>query len=213
MLFLLINLLLTPDFVDPEKLLEAISERQQQLVSLKASFQQVKESVFFTKAEKTQGVLYYKAPDKVRWEFHNPHALVILIRDDVLELYYPEEKRLERAKIKNIREKIFKYLTATAPLKKLKQHFMMRIRDNKKKYYYIVELQPLTFRIKKYLVDLKIHFDKNLLLPIKIAYTEKDGDHTEIKFSNFQVDKPMEDSLFIIPEDDDLTIQTFHFSQ
>ena len=93
-LYLLPSVLLAE--IDPSKILADVSRAQREVKTISADFVQEKNSSFFSETKISSGHLYYRAPDAVLWEHHKPENFIILVDGNMITMYDPAQKKVER---------------------------------------------------------------------------------------------------------------------
>lgn len=197
---------LPPDLHGVDKLaalIQRVSQVQVSMASLNADFVQTRTSRLLAEPSVSRGHFHYLAPDSVRWDYDSPREMTVLIAGGEAITYRPAEKRAERIEIGRAQRRVFRFMSATEPLDKLMQYFSVTFRDPLGKGNYVLELRPEVHTIKKRLRLLRIEIERTTYMPIKVAYTEHDGDSTEYSFSNVKLNPVQPPDLFslTIPPD------------
>ncbi len=137
--------------------------------ALKATFTMQRHSPMLLEDIKADGVVYLKAPDKIRWELLRPAPKVTIFNGDI-----PSARRLTLPKEKDFacswEETDGELLLVLIPLRK----------DFKRMFARIV-----------------LHADKKTLLIHDVRLFGNDGEETFIKFSNITTDADLPLELFI----------------
>jgi outer membrane lipoprotein carrier protein len=187
---------LQPPPSDLEKIFASMRESQKGIKTLEVRFVQEKKSSLLAHPVTSEGVLSYRQPDLVRWEYTAPDLYTILIQGDTFQAYYPTLKKLKTAHITRMRHRILNFLLATEPLEKLKSHFQVELRLSEKKPTFTLVLTPITPRVAKYISGVTLQMDKILFLPVDVLIREKDGDSTHLVFSDHRLNLPLPDATF-----------------
>lgn len=177
-------------------LVQRVSQIQASLNTLTATFEQRRTSRLLAEPSVSHGKFYFKAPDSIRWEYETPRPMTVLLTGGVALTYRPAEKRAQRVEVGRAQRRIFRFMSTAEPLEKLRQYFTFTFRDPGEAGNYTLELRPTSHTIKKRLRLLELEIDRRSLLPVRVAYTEADGDSTEYAFSDIEVNKPQSADLF-----------------
>ena len=78
------------------------------------------------------------------------------------------------------------------------QYFSFAFHDPLGHGNYVLELKPEAHMMKKRLRSVRIEIERTTFLPIKVSYTEADGDSTEYSFSNVQLNPPQSPDLYTL---------------
>jgi outer membrane lipoprotein carrier protein len=190
---------LPPGLKGAEKLaalVQRVSQVQASMASLSANFELRRTSHLLAAPSVSRGRFYFKAPDSVRWEYETPRPMTVLISGGVAITYRPAEKRAERVEVGRAQRRIFRFISAAEPLEKHKQYFSFTFRDPGSSGNYPLELKPTSHQIKKRLHSLELEIQRQSLLPVRVAYTEADGDRTEYVFSDIEINTRQPADLF-----------------
>ena len=179
-------------------LVRRVSQVQASLATLSADFEQTRTSHLLAAPSVSRGRFYFRAPDSVRWEYDAPREMTVLITGGVAITYRPAEKRAERIEIGRAQRRVFRFISAAEPLDKLMQHFTFVFHDPLGEGNYLLELKPAALMMKKRLRSVTIEIDRTTYLPIKVSYTEADGDSTAYSFSNVRLNQPQPPDLFTL---------------
>jgi outer membrane lipoprotein carrier protein len=190
---------LPPGLKGAEKLaalVQRVSQVQASMASLSANFELRRTSHLLAAPSVSRGRFYFKAPDSVRWEYETPRPMTVLVSGGFAITYRPAEKRAESVEVGRAQRRVFRFISAAEPLEKLKQYFSFTFRDPGPIGNYTLELKPTSHQIKKRLRSLELEIQRQTLLPIRVAYTEADGDRTEYVFSDIKVNAEQPAGLF-----------------
>jgi outer membrane lipoprotein-sorting protein len=179
-------------------LVKRVSQVQASLSTLNANFEQTRTSHLLAAPSISRGRFSFRAPDSVRWDYESPREMMVLISGGAAVTYRPAEKRAERIEVGRAQRRVFRFLSATEPLEKLMQYFSFTFHDPLGSGNYTLELKPTTHMMKKRLRSVMIEIDPTSFLPVKVSYTEADGDSTQYSFSNVQVNRPQAAGLFTL---------------
>lgn len=179
-----------------DAVLSEISKAQLAIETLQADFQQTKFSRLLKEPSVLTGVFYYQAPDKVRWEYRNPRETVVLVTAHEMVTYRPSERLAEKVELRRNQRKLFAFLSASEPIVNLSRHFSFTLRDPGGEGDYVLLLNPVTHQLKKRLRQVELVIERKSFLPVKVSYTEADGDTTSYQFSQVKINQPFPTNLF-----------------
>lgn len=190
-------------------LLERIRFEQGRLEGMQAQFEQVKESRLLAETETARGSLWYRKPDRVRWEYREPDQMTIVVTDDTMQTWHVDLKRAERMEIGRYSEQVFRMMGATAALDSLTEYFTVEASfPSDPTEPYRLGLTPRYRRIAKRIASMTIWIDPTRFLPVRLEYEEPDGDRTEYRLSSIEANPELPDSLFELTLPDDVTVRT-----
>jgi outer membrane lipoprotein-sorting protein len=189
-------------------LIDHVVSRQRSLRSLRADFVQVKHSDLLLDPVTSTGEFAYLAPDLVRWDYHQPDAMVVLFDHDSVTTFHPRQRRAERVRVSRRDRRFVRAMAGTLPLDDLISHFTILMRDTGAPDPFVLELEPNRGSLIRKLSSLIVEIDRDLMLPIVIEYNESDGDSTRYEFHGLEIDPPLEEGRFHLEFDDDVTLRT-----
>lgn len=169
-------------------LVERMRVEQASFESLRASFEQRTQSELLVEPEHARGAFYFQAPDKVRWEYHEPTPKVILVNDGLLTLWYQDLDRAETQRVGRHSDRVLKYLGASGSLETLLEYFELRVQwPQSEDDPYRLNLTPLYDRIAKRTDRIDVAVDSSRFIPVRLRYAEPNGDVTEYVFRDVEV--------------------------
>lgn len=175
-----------------EVLLARVQHEQQELQTLKARFVMRQESELLLEPETSEGEFFYRAPDRVRWEYEAPNPITVIIREGEMLTWYRDLERAERAKVGKYSDRILKYMSASSSLDDLLEYFDARVSFEKVGTApYRIELTPSFDRIAKRMKRMVLWIDPQLYLPTRVRIETADGDVNEFTFEDLEVDSPI----------------------
>jgi len=190
-----------------EALLERVQFEQKRLRSLEADFVQEKASEFLATPETSRGSLAFASPDRVRWEYHEPKPISLVIVDDVMLTWYRDVGRAERVKVARQSSQVFQYLNASGSLEALLRYFRATVSFPPAGEPYRIELVPRFARVARRLASMTLWIDRQRFLPIRVRYVEPNGDVTEYRLENLRVNQPVPDARFVLDLPPDVPVR------
>ena len=106
------------------------------------------------------------------------------------------------------------YLGAGSSLATLIEYFEVRLTlpDDRVRPIHL-DLDPKFERVAKRLSGMDIWVDPSNYLPVKLRYTEADGDVTEYEFSNYKINQGLDSDLFVLDLPPDVEIRTIDLNR
>ncbi|HVS16808.1 MAG TPA: outer membrane lipoprotein carrier protein LolA [Thermoanaerobaculia bacterium] len=190
-------------------LVERVKVEQSRVETMRASFEKDTASSLLLEPETARGEFLYRAPDRVLWRVREPLPVVMALTDEEMVTYFPDRKTAERVGISSVSERVFEYLGASGSLETLMQYFSVTAEfpDEPGEEYHL-KLLPRYARIKKRIASMDIWVDAERFLPSRLRYTEPNGDHTEYRFRDVEVNLELPDERFELELPPDVKIET-----
>jgi outer membrane lipoprotein-sorting protein len=183
---------------DSEKqiLEQKIFEQSEKIKTLQCDFIQEKTSTLVSEKAETKGILLYKSPSMLRWEYTGATPSTLILNGNNAVLLDKEGKKVgEEKMLKQLGGIIISMINGSG------------ITNNKQfdaEYYELnnssmmIVLIPVQKRMKDFYNKIELKIDLNTLLANEIILDEKTGDKTTIYLSNKVVNGELSDSKFTI---------------
>ncbi len=191
----------SPYDVEPSERLAALVERmrfeQDRLQTLEAGFVQRKQSLLLLEPEVATGIFSYESPDRVRWEYHEPNPISLLIDGDQMTTWYRDLDQVEEVEIGRHSQRVLEYLGAGSSLARLLEYFevTLSLPDDRSQPMRL-ELEPKFERVARRIEGMKIWVDPGTFLPLRLRYTEPDGDLTDYQFADYSINGELPSERF-----------------
>ena len=189
-----------------DALVDLVVERQRALQTLEANFVQEKISEMLLAPVTSKGRFRFKAPDRVRWDYETPEAMVVVFTGETLTTFRPSDHVAERITVPKKHRRFVKVLAGTQPLDELKAQFSLTLSDRGAPKPFVLTLKPIHRTLKRKLAQVRLEIDRRLLLPIVVEYNEADGDSTRYEFLSLQVNPEIGDDVFDLVLGDDVRV-------
>lgn len=192
---------------EAQDVLNKLDESQSNLKTLRARFFQEKKSSLLKDVTRSYGMFYFENPDNVLWNYEKPEPSYLLITQNRLLNYHPELKSAQEINITKYRKRLGKYLGIGQSFEQLKKYFYVEyIGKDPKTGRHHIECRPRKKRIEKHIALISLWIDPVLNLPVRVEYTESDGDYMMLSFSEMEVDTDLSGS-FVIDIPDSVTVE------
>lgn len=206
-----------PGLSDGERLdvlLARVQHEQRAMKGLSARFTMFQESEMLLAPEESTGDFSYLAPDRARWDYESPNPITVVVRKGEMLTWYRDLQRAERAKVGRYSDRILQYMSASSSLEDLLEYFDARVSFEQlgEKPYRIV-LTPNVDRVARRLASMTLWIDPQLYLPQKVRIEAADGDVTEFRFEDLEVNPPLEASRFELQLPAEVEVTTVDLSQ
>ncbi len=197
-----------------EALVERIKLEQKNMKSLTARFTQRRESDLLMEPEVAEGIFYYQAPDRVRWEYRTPNPISVLIDGQEMTTWYRDLGRADRLQIGRYSSQVFKYLGASGSMETLVDYFrVLASFPDEAGEPYRLRLLPKYDRISDKLESMTLWIDPERYFPRRLRYVSSDGDVTEYEFHDLEVNGDVPGERFSLDLPSDVEIRTMDVGQ
>lgn len=173
-----------------------ITENTKSLRSLQGDFTQTRRLSYMDNDMRTTGKLYFKAPDRIRWEYVTPKPYVIIFDDQTM--YTVENGRTKTTKLTANRrmQGLNDLLAGSLRGGDLLDESRFTISYFQEQAKYAAILVPKDKGLSRYVRQVELIFDGTTLLLTTVTLTDPAGDSTQLAFTNQRKDVPVADSIF-----------------
>jgi outer membrane lipoprotein-sorting protein len=193
-------------------LVEKIRVESARRTSMEADFVQVKSSALLQEPLESSGVFSFQAPDRARWEYQLPEPVSLVIEGEEMVTWYHDLERAERVSVGRLSSKVLEYLSASSSIGTLLEYFTVYLHTPEDPSDpYLLDLIPRYKRLEKRLKQLEIWIEPERYVPVRLRYTEADGDITDYMFKNVRVNEeiPAERFELTLPENIEIVERSF----
>ena len=175
-----------------------LTEMTRKTNTIESDFIQEKNLSFLSEKIISKGLFYFKKENKIRWQYTEPFDYLIIINEN--KIYIKDEDR--ESKYDMASNKIFKEIN-----KIITGCIQGDILNNDKEYkieyyenynFYYVKLTPYSEKMKEFLSNINIYFDKKDFSVSKLEMIELSGDYTKIEFLNKKLNEEIPDEKFTL---------------
>ncbi len=166
-------------------------------LNIQSDFTQEKSLSVLNEKIITSGRFFFKAPDKLRWEYVDPFEYLIVLNGKSVIIKDGEHI----SKYDMQANKLFREINSL--MIELVQGAVLNNAKYKVKYFasqshYLMELVPSDGQMKAFLSSIHITLNKDDYAVIGIKMTESSGDYTRITFNNRKINQPIPDDTFVV---------------
>lgn len=176
----------------------------QSIQTLEAKFEHDFYSAVVSSPLKEKGILYFKKPDMMRWEYTDPENNIYLFTGDKYQWYFVEENQLERGSItdEGHESEILHLLTGQKNLLDFYSiEFSPFPTDNPQNAQ--IKLTPKQEDDGSFLI---LEIDRKKWLIHKIIFMDWEGNKTEFKFSRIKINASLPKNIFELKLPSDVEI-------
>ncbi|MDR2410947.1 MAG: outer membrane lipoprotein carrier protein LolA [Bacteroidales bacterium] len=175
-----------------------IKTASQNISSMQCKFVQKKTSTLFSEQAVSKGILFYKSPDFLRWQYTEPNPLVLIFREN--NAFIQNEKGTFINSNKMLKQ-LGNLIISNINGKGLTDNGNFKIdyyaNENDKSILWI-KLTPVAKRLKEMYTSIQIKIATVDYLAMEIIMEEISGDKTTITFSDKKINIIISDNQFSI---------------
>ena len=179
-----------------KQVLAKMDQSSNALRSLQCDFVQSKRMKILSKEMQSKGILYFKKPDKIRWQYTSPYDYTFIMNGDKVQI--KSAKSTKNIDVQG--NKIFRQIT-TIILNTVTGAGIMNSADFNVELYksgdiYFAKMQPKKKEVKQVYSSIEVYFNSALTMVDTIKMIEKSGEHTVIKLVAPKINAAMNESVF-----------------
>jgi len=178
-----------------QALKEGVKAMAVNTTSITTAFKQEKHISILTKPLKSEGQMYFKKPDMLKWAYTSPYDYAIIFKAETIIIN-------DEGKVSNFD------LSASKSFMEINQIIVNSVSGNilqeeqfdiqylSSSKYYLAKMEPKAEQLKSYIAVIEVYIDKNDFTVSKIKLIEKGGDYTLIDFYDKSLNTDISDEIF-----------------
>ncbi len=175
---------------------EKIAASTQGLKALESAFEQTKHLDYLEHDVKSTGKLYFKSPDKIRWEYVNPTAYVVIFDNQKMHVYDGKTKKGVDLSSNRRLSGLNNLLVGTVKGGNIFDESQFDIAYYRNNTGYSATLIPKDKALAKYIKQVELAFDSGTFLVTRVKITDSSSDYTLISFNNQRKNASIPDEKF-----------------
>lgn len=185
--------------------MENIKEKEKGLKTFTAKFVQTKKTYLLQEPLHSEGVIYFDRTGKVLLRVISPSPLIVLLKDNMLLVYYPDLSKTEERYLGRTDDILKKYFSIGQSIEELKKQYAIQLVSKTHSDGYRLKLIPKMKAITKYIKTIEVLVSPKHWLPERIHFKEVKGDSTSLRLEFTSINEPLPPGIFTIdvPKDDE----------
>lgn len=179
-----------------KQIVEKIDKASSAMKTMQCDFTQTKRMKMLSKDMQSKGVMYFKRPDKLRWQYTSPYDYTFIMNGDKVQI-----KSMKSTKNIDVQQnKMFRQITniilssITGGTLRTSADFTVELWQQDKSYF--VKLYPKKKELKQLYQYLEIWFDPALTKVSTVKMMEKTGDMTIVNLMNTKYGVTINEKMF-----------------
>lgn len=168
------------------------------LISLKSDFIQEKTSSLFSEKIVSKGVMYFKKPVSLRWEYQEPNQSIFILDDN--QFFIKNGNNVSSNKSNLLFKEISKFIIELITGEEFKEDKKFQKSYFTNGQYVWVKMIPQNKQFSQMYSLIEVQIDSYSALADQIIMFEKNGDQTIIKFVNTRKNAIFSNDIFILKQ-------------
>jgi outer membrane lipoprotein carrier protein len=190
-----------------KQIIEKIDKAASAVTSMQCDFTQTKRMKLLSKDMQSKGVMYFKRPDKLRWQYTSPYDYTFILNGDKVHL-----KSAHSTQNINVQgNKMFRQITSII-LNSITGAGLQSTSDFNVELYqipaetttrspispsgYFAKLYPKKKEVRQVYNVIEIYFNQSLTMVSSVKMIEKTGDVTLVNLTNVKPNAVVNEKLF-----------------
>lgn len=175
---------------------EKVSANAISMKTMTCNFEQIKELSFLNDKSISKGLLFYKKPNKIRWEYKHPYSYIFIMNGEKVILQSENNKNEINLNSSKQFQQISKIILGGVSGNGLTNSSDFHIFFYTSNEDYKLQLQPLKKEIKSLFSQINLFVSKGDGSINKVEMIEKTGDKTIIRFLSMKRNMLLNDEVF-----------------
>lgn len=180
---------------DSNNLRKNIVEKSKKTTSIRSDFIQKKHLDFLLNDIESSGVLSFRSPDLIKWEYQKPFNYLVIFKENKIYINDDGTKNKIDLSANRIFESLNDLLIRSVTGDMFDDNkFKISYFHNQKNY--IVKFKPFSDPLKSFINEIVISFDKKSLHVVELRMIESSEDYTLLTFLNQKFNETITDENF-----------------
>lgn len=182
-----------------QEVIEKINASASKMKSMSCTFTQTKYLSLLSDKMVSSGKMYYKQPNKLRWEYTSPYDYLFVFNGTKVFVGNKSKKDVIDTNTNKIFKEIARIMMNTVTGKALsnKTDFTVSVAGNNTSW--VVTLIPKKKDMKQMFSKIELIFNKSNTMISEINIFEKNNDRTNIKLTNIVNNGSISENYFAVP--------------
>ena len=181
-----------------KQFIEKIDKAAQTMTSMQCDFSQTKSMKLLSKEMQSKGIMYFKQPDKLRWQYTSPYDYTFIMNGDKVTMKSAKSTQNINVQGNKMFRQITKIILNSITGSGLKSATDFQVEIYKTENSYFAKLYPKKKELKQIYSVIEIYFNQSLTMVNGVKMMEKTGDVTSVKLQNVKYNQSINESTFAV---------------
>ncbi|MBR5325904.1 MAG: outer membrane lipoprotein carrier protein LolA [Prevotella sp.] len=181
-----------------KQLVEKIDKAASAMKSMQCDFTQTKSMKLLKKEMKSNGVMYFKQPNKLRWQYTSPYDYTFIMNGDKVRIKSTKSTQDINVQGNKILRQITNIILNTVTGGGLKSASDFTVEVYKSDKGYFAKLYPKKKEVKQIYNVIEIYFNSSLTMVSSVRMIEKTGDETLVNLNNLKANVAINEKMFAV---------------
>lgn len=182
--------------VQSKEIMTSLTEAASSMKTMQCRFVQSKTMTMLAEPSVSEGMMYFAAPDRLRWEYVTPYAFALVVNGDRIVKVTDGKAEVLDGNAGRMYQGIVNMIMGSATGKNLFDATAFDVVMFDDGGFWKAEMTPKRRDMKRMFSQLVFHFDKKTQAIDHVEFIEAKGDKTTIRFVDVRLNGPIEDTFF-----------------
>lgn len=166
--------------------------------SMQCDFSQTKSVKMLNKSVESEGVMYFKRPNKLRWQYTKPYDYTFVLNDTKVHIKSAKSNKKIDTNDNKMFNQISNIILNCVTGGNLNNSPEFRVELYQSGANYFAKLYPKKKELKQVYNNIEIHFNNSLSMVNEVKMEEKTGETTIVRLRNTKINVAIDDKVFNI---------------
>jgi Outer membrane lipoprotein-sorting protein len=181
-----------------KQIIEKIDQTASAMKGMQCDFVQTKRMKLLSKEMQSKGIMYFKRPNKLRWQYIAPYDYTFILNDDKVQIKSSKSTKNIDVQGNKMFRQITNIILNSVTGGSLKSSSDFNVEVYKKDNTYFAKLFPKKKELKQLYQVIEIYFDSALTMVNSVRMVEKTGDETRVNLINTKLNIVVDDKMFAV---------------
>ena len=182
--------------VQSQEVMAQLSQAAASMQSMQCRFVQEKTSTMLAEPSVSEGLMYFIAPDRLRWEYVTPYPFALVVNGERIVKVTDGKAEVLVGNANRMYQGIASIIMGSASGKKLFDTSAFDIVLYDDDVYWKAEMTPKRRDMKRMFSQLVFRFDKATNSISRVEFKNAGGDLTSIRFEDIKLNEAIGESMF-----------------
>lgn len=181
-----------------KQMIEKIDKTASAMTGMQCEFTQTKSMKLLSKEMQSKGIMYFKRPNKLRWQYTSPYDYTFILNGDKVQIKSSKSTKNIDVQGNKMFRQITNIILNSVTGGSLKSSSDFNVEVYKKDNSYFAKLFPKKKELKQLYQVIEIYFDPPLTMVNSVRMVEKTGDETRVNLINTKLNAAVDEKMFAV---------------
>ena len=181
-----------------KQMIEKIDKTASAMTGMQCEFTQTKSMKLLSKEMQSKGIMYFKRPNKLRWQYTSPYDYTFILNGDKVQIKSSKSTKNIDVQGNKMFLQITNIILNSVTGGSLKSSSDFNVEVYKKDNSYFAKLFPKKKEFKQLYQVIEIYFDPALTMVNSVRMVEKTGDETRVNLINTKLNVAVDEKMFAV---------------